>query len=135
MFGRQHDEAGERHDQGFTLIELLIAIVVVGVLTAVAIIGVASLTDQGEQAACEASVDAAKAAQAVYYANNDGEWPFDLNALVADGALEESGGVNIDFMTLSGDNWSVTATGGDTTALVFDPLACENSASPTTAAS
>ena len=106
---------------------MLISIVVVGVLTAVAIIGVASLTDQGEQSACEASVDAAKAAQAVYYANNDGQWPSDLDALVADGALEESGGVNIDFMTLSGDNWSVTATGGEEVApLVFAPDACAN---------
>jgi type IV pilus assembly protein PilA len=123
----------ERDDQGFTLIELLIAIVVVGVLTAVAIVGVASLTDQGEQAACEASVDAAKAAQAVYYANNDGTWPWDLDALVADGALEESGGVSISFMTLSGDNWSVTATGGEEVApLAFAADACENSATPTT---
>jgi prepilin-type N-terminal cleavage/methylation domain-containing protein len=126
----------ERDEQGFTLIELLIAIVVVGVLTAVAIVGVASLTDQGEKAACEASVDAAKAAQAVYYANNDGEWPYDLDALVTDGALEESGGVNVDFLTLSGDNWSVTATGGQDSGnpLAFAADACENAASPTTVA-
>lgn len=126
----------ERDEQGFTLIELLIAIVVVGVLTAVAIIGVAALTDQGKQSACEASVDAAKAAQAVYYANNNGQWPSDLDALVADGGLEESGGLSVNFMTLQGDGWEVTATGGEEEApLVFSPTACEDAAgtgTPTT---
>ena len=61
----------EREEQGFTLIELLIAIVVVGILTAVAIVGIAGLTDNGEDSACAATEDAAKAAQAVYYANTD----------------------------------------------------------------
>ena len=119
----------ERDEKGFTLIELLIAIVVVGILTAVAIVGIAGLTDKGQSAACSASVDAVKAAQAVYYANNDGTWPWDLDALVADGALEESGGVNIDFMTLSGKNWSVTATGGQEVApLAFAVDACDTAA-------
>ena len=55
----------ERREEGFTLIELLIAIVVVGILTAVVIVGIGGLTDNGAKSACAASRDAAKAASAV----------------------------------------------------------------------
>ena len=57
-------------ESGFTLIELLIAIVVAGILTAVAIVGIAGLTDSGSKSACKSSADAARAATAVFYANS-----------------------------------------------------------------
>ena len=121
----------EREEQGFTLIELLIAIVVVGVLTAVAIVGIASLTNQGEASACKASVDAAKAAQAVYYANNDGTWPADVEALTgAGGELDAPSDVTVDGLRMySGDDadpaWDISATVSTSGALEWDTAACE----------
>ena len=68
----------ERREEGFTLIELLVAIVVVGILTSVVIVGIVGLNDNGEQAACQASRDAAKAASAVHNANT-GSFPDAFN--------------------------------------------------------
>jgi MSHA pilin protein MshA len=84
----------DRKEQGFTLIELLIAIVVVGILTAVAIVGIAGLTDKGSTASCSATLDAVKAAQAVHYANNAGEYPQTFDEMITDKELELSGGAD-----------------------------------------
>jgi prepilin-type N-terminal cleavage/methylation domain-containing protein len=71
----------KRNEKGFTLIELLIAIVVVGILAAVAIVGIGGLTTTGNKAACNSSLDAATAASAAYYANNGNAWQPDLQTL------------------------------------------------------
>lgn len=70
-------------DSGFTLIEILIAIVLIGVLSAVAVVGVTSLTSRGSESACEASLDAAKAATVVYFAAQDNRYPKNFKALSA----------------------------------------------------
>jgi prepilin-type N-terminal cleavage/methylation domain-containing protein len=57
-------------DRGFTLVEILVAVVVVGILASVAVIGVQSLQRNGSLAACESSLDAAKAASVAYYADS-----------------------------------------------------------------
>ena len=103
------DVASAEHDHGFTLIELLIAIVVVGILTAVAIVGIGSLTNSGSGAACKASVDAAQAAGAVHYANNNGLPPADLAALVTAGELQKPNSVSVALNVMNnGTVWSVT---------------------------
>jgi type IV pilus assembly protein PilA len=74
---------GEQEDKGFTLIEILIAIVLVGILSAVAVVGISSLVSKGSASACGASLDAAKAGSAVYFAENS-TYPATLT-LLADG--------------------------------------------------
>jgi type IV pilus assembly protein PilA len=75
----------KRRDEGFTLVEILIAIVVVGVLAAVAIVGINSLTETGSDSACTASADAATAASAAYFAANGNSWPTGIEQMVDGG--------------------------------------------------
>ena len=113
MLKQLQDRRGS--DEGFTLIELLIAIVVIGVLSAVVIVGIGGLTNSGKAAACGASADAAKAATAVYYANNNGTYPATFAAMT--GAvpkiLEFAAGVTPASATeLDGSGWKLTMTPG-----------------------
>ena len=72
---------GRQEDEGFTLIEILIAIVLVGILSAVAVVGISSLVSKGSSSACEASMDAAKAASAVYFTSNANAYPATFTAV------------------------------------------------------
>jgi prepilin-type N-terminal cleavage/methylation domain-containing protein len=99
----------DKKEQGFTLIELLIAIVVVGILTAVAIVGIAGLTNKGNGAACSATIDAARSASAVYYANNNGKYPGGFTDLTSTNPpLLDLHGVTVATNTLSTSSWTVT---------------------------
>ncbi len=112
----------QRDERGFTLIELLVSIVVVAILAAVAIVGVGGLQNKGSSSACQASVDAAKAASAVHYANT-GSWPTTFDAMT--GAtpapeFEVASGVTATGTTLkNGSNWSVTMGGGGSSPNTF----------------
>jgi len=100
-------------DKGFTLIEVLIAIVVVGILSAVVIIGIGALTDKGSSSACQASADAAKAAATVHYANT-GAYPATLAEMTTSSPaeLELPSGVTAVGMATSGATWTLTMTAG-----------------------
>ena len=108
-------------ENGFTLIELLIAIVVAGILTTVAIVGIGSLADNGKNSACQATADAAKAAAAVYYANNSNAYPANFTAMISGKELDNSAGLQDGGLTLSnGSKWTVTMTpGSGTTSPTF----------------
>ena len=110
-----------KREQGFTLIELLIAIVVVGILTAVAIVGIAGLTNKGNTSACSATLDASRSAAAVFYANNAGKYPSSFSDLTSPTPplLTIPSGVTEGTTTLSANSWTVTMTGGGTTANTF----------------
>ena len=87
----------------------------VGILTAVVIVGIGGLTENGEEGACQASKDAAKAATAVYYANNDGAYPATFAAMTGSTPpmLELADGVTATSPTvLTGDGWTLTLTPG-----------------------
>jgi prepilin-type N-terminal cleavage/methylation domain-containing protein len=114
----QDQDKQDKKEQGFTLIELLVAIVVVGILTAVAIVGIGGLTDNGKTSACKASRDAANAASAVYYANHS-TYASTFTQLEGDSALDTTN-VTIDgtpagTVMHDGTNWTVTMSGGGTT--------------------
>ncbi len=100
----------ERNEKGFTLIELLVAIVVVGILTAVAIVGINGLTNKGKDASCQATLDASRAAVAVHYANNNA-YPANFTDMTSTGELQLQGGVTkVDGppATLSANGWTIT---------------------------
>ena len=103
-------------DEGFTLIELLIAIVVIGVLSAVVIVGIGGLTNSGKTGACKASQDAVRAGIAVHYANTTpNAYPATVQLMVTNRELELSGGTTITpvggavlLETVVGSGWSFT---------------------------
>lgn len=102
-------------DEGFTLIELLIAIVVIGVLSAVVIVGIGGLTNSGEKSACKTSADAAKAATAVFYANNNGAYPTTFPDMTGSTPkmLELASGVTpTSALILTGTGWTLTMAAG-----------------------
>ncbi len=101
------------HDRGFTLIEILIAIVLVGLLSAVAVIGVSALTGKASRSSCDASADAARAGSAVYLVQT-GVQPTTLQAMVDAGVLALADGLALDDAGTSvvGEGWTMTITPG-----------------------
>ena len=115
-------------DEGFTLIELLIAIVVIGVLSAVVIVGIGGLTNNGKAGACAASRDATKAGLAVHYSNNAGAYPATVQVMVTANELELSGGTSITppaaavLEAVHGTGWSFTYTPAVAASPVVPPV-------------
>ncbi len=107
-------QARRGSDEGFTLIELLIAIVVIGVLSAVVIVGIGGLTNNGKAGACAASRDATKAGEAVHYSNTGGTYPATVQAMVTANELELSGGTVVDGtgLIVTGTGWHFVFTPG-----------------------
>ena len=85
---------GRTDQAGFTLVELLLAIVVVGILSAIALVGVGGLMASAKTATCKPTMDAARVAVTSYYAKqNPNAYPSGLDVLVASKDLELQGGV------------------------------------------
>lgn len=98
----------KRRDDGFTLVEILIAIVVVGVLAAVAIVGINSLTETGSNTACTASGDAANASAASYFAANANVWPTTIKQMVDGGQYVAPAGATYSGASMTVGAWTLT---------------------------
>jgi prepilin-type N-terminal cleavage/methylation domain-containing protein len=120
MLTTNHTPGGSarRRDRGFTMVEILIAIVLVGILSAVVVVGVGTLTDQGEASACTASLDASKAAAIVYFAQN-GAYPDSFTDMTGADALSAPSDVTVAATTLTGNGWTLTLSGGGATRPTF----------------
>ncbi len=98
-------------DRGFTLVEVVVAIVLVGILSAVVVVGVGRLTESGTAASCAASADAARAAATVHFASS-GSHASTFADLTGSGSLvlPESASVSGNMMTAGG--WRLVMTAG-----------------------
>lgn len=81
----QDKKAAQEIDGGFTLIELLIVIVVLGILAAVVVFSLGSVTGKSAVSACQADGATVNTAMAAYNANN-GSYPTSTDELLGSSA-------------------------------------------------
>jgi type II secretory pathway pseudopilin PulG len=110
---------------------LLVAIVVVGILTAVAIVGIGGLTSTAHKASCKATADSARAGLAAYYAaQTPNAYPATFADLVTQKDLDVQGGVTVAGADLKSDgtgtpSWTITlGSGGTLTSAGADSAGC-----------
>ncbi len=87
----QDKKAAQEINGGFTLIELLIVIVVLGILAAVVVFSLGSVTSKSAISACQADGATINTAMAAYNANN-GSYPTTAAALTAAGTTGKAAG-------------------------------------------
>jgi prepilin-type N-terminal cleavage/methylation domain-containing protein len=88
-YRRHHYRSGQQErsvvdEDGFTVIELLIVIVVLGILAAMTVFGLSSMTSQSAMSACNADARTVELAVDTYHAKSlTAAWPTDFTPLVA----------------------------------------------------
>lgn len=78
-----------RRDEGFTLIELLIVIIVLGILVAIVLFGLATFRGDSQSSACKADTKQLRTAETAYLTKNTGG-SADVATLVSQGYLQSA---------------------------------------------
>jgi len=117
-----------KKQNGFTLIELMIVVAIIGILSAVAIPKFSDMLEKSREGATKGNVGAIKSAVSIYYGDNQGIFPDDLDtALNKFGAyLDRMPPVKVrgpNTFKLSGTDISVTIDTDKALALVADNIA------------
>jgi len=120
----QAKKAAQEMDGGFTLIELLIVIVVLGILAAVVVFSLGSVTSKSAVSACQADGATINTAMAAYNANN-GAYALTTGALTAStsgGPYLQSWPSNYGHYTFAMDSdkgglWVIASSGTTAAAL------------------
>jgi prepilin-type N-terminal cleavage/methylation domain-containing protein len=110
-----------KQDKGFTLVELLIVIVILGILATVTVFAVRGITDQGQNAACNADKKTMQTAVEAYFAQEGG-----TSVPGADAAARAQSLVTAGFLVSGSDNYQVNANG----SLVYAPAIAPATTNP-----
>lgn len=129
---QERRQIGESPESGFTLIELLIVIIVLGILAAIVVFSLSSVTGQSQVAACNTDAKSVEVAVAAYEAQNAGAAPATMDVLVPNylhtkpGATVASSGyaISMDGTTAGQVDVSFAGTSGPTTPASYDTVGC-----------
>lgn len=106
-----------RQASGFTLIELLAVVIILGILAAIAIIGVSNARDAAYEKACVTSLKEIAAAADAYYLQGDGDpatigtYPSDPKTLFDNKFLRSNPNVQADGVTEADIVFSIDSAG------------------------
>lgn len=67
-----------KKQKGFTLVELMIVVAIIGILAAIAIPKFADMLEKSRDGATKGNISAIKSAVSIYYGDQQGAWPSDL---------------------------------------------------------
>src|SRR5947207_2464354 len=97
------------------------AIVVAGILAAVAIVGIGGLTNTANTTGCTASKDAATTASAAYYADNAQVWPTTFTAMTGSTPplYSPPASATVTATTVKQGGWTLTIGGGGASPTTF----------------